>query len=229
MSPYMVFMVAMKSFVIFIAWLGAFVSLKKMPVSLYGVVDMSRVIFSTLFGVVFLHESLTVRGVIGLIFVVTGLYLVNRKSNIEQEDYKLKYVWITIGGCALNAVSAIFDKYLMMTGEITSSQLQFWFMLMLSGFYLLYILLSGRKLDIKGCAKSPGIYALSLLLVVGDKLLFIANADPASQVTVMTLIKQCAVLVTIAAGKIVYKEKNIGYKVFCAVIIILGIMIALWK
>ena len=225
-SPYMFVMVAVKSFIIFLAWMAAFVSVRKLPVSLYGVVDMSRVIFSTVFGVVLLGEPLTVRGMISLLLVVGGLYLVNLKKTGMKEDYNIKYVWITIGGCALNAVSAIFDKYLMSTGEITSSQLQFWFMLMLSAFYLAYILISGKKVDVKGCIRHPGIYILSFLLVMGDKLLFIANANPASKVTVMTLIKQSAVIVTIAAGKIVYKEKNIAYKVICAIIIIVGILIS---
>ena len=229
MSPYMFLMVAIKSFVIFVAWMAAFVSVQKLPVSLYGIVDMSRVIFSTVLGIVLLGEPLTLRGTISLLLVVGGLYLVNLRKAGERESYSLKYVWITIGGCALNAISAIFDKYLMSTGEITTSQLQFWFMLMLSGFYLAYILLTGRKVDVGGCIKHPGIYILSFLLVMGDKLLFIANADPQSKVTVMTLIKQSAVIVTIAAGKIVYKEKNIAYKVVCAVIIIAGILLSVTK
>lgn len=229
MSPYMFFMVAIKSFVIFLAWMAAFVSVQKLPVSLYGVVDMSRVIFSTVMGVLLLGEPLTPKGIVSLALVMCGLYLVNFKKTGEKENYNVKYVWITIGGCALNAMSAIFDKYLMSTGEITSSQLQFWFMLMLSAFYLAYILLSGRKVDVKGCIKHPGIYILSFLLVMGDKLLFIANAEPASKVTVMTLIKQSAVIVTIAAGKIVYKEKNIAYKTLCAVIIIAGILLSVTR
>ena len=54
----------------------------------------------------------------------------------------------------------------------------------------------------------------------------IANADPDSKVTVMTLVKQCSVLVTIAAGKILYKEKYILRKLFCAGIILAGIVLA---
>lgn len=225
-SPYMFLMVAIKSFIIFLAWMAAFVSLKKLPVSIYGVVDMSRVIFSTMMGVAFLGEPLTPRGIVSLGLVAAGLYLVNFRKTTRKEHYSVKYVWITIGGCILSAVSGIFDKYLMTTGEITSSQLQFWFMLMLSAFYLGYILLSGKKVDVKGCIKYPGIYILSFLLVIGDKLLFTANADPASKVTIMTLINQSSVIVTIAAGKIVYKEKNIAYKTVCALIIMAGILLS---
>ena len=42
----------------------------------------------------------------------------------------------------------------------------------------------------------------------------------------MTLIKQCSVLVTIAVGKIVYKEKHILRKLICAGIILVGILLA---
>ena len=39
---------------------------------------------------------------------------------------------------------------------------------------------------------------MSLSLIIGDKLLFEANANPASEVTLMTLIKQSSVIVTVA-------------------------------
>lgn len=46
-----------------------------------------------------------------------------------------------------------------------------------------------------------------------------------SRITVMTLIKQSGSLVTILAGKFIFKEKNIAYKLICAGIIIIGIVI----
>ena len=64
-------------------------------------------------------------------------------------------------------------------------------------------------------------------LVVGDKLLFEANANPSSEVTLMTLIKQSSVIVTVLTGWLVFKEKNILYKLMCAGIVILGILIPL--
>ena len=37
--------VAVKSFVIFVAWILSFKAIKKMPISLYGILDLSRVLF----------------------------------------------------------------------------------------------------------------------------------------------------------------------------------------
>ena len=68
---------------------------------------------------------------------------------------------------------------------------------------------------------------MSVSLIVGDKLLFEANANPASEVTVMTIIKQSAVIVTVLTGWLIFKEKHILYKMMCAGIVLSGIFIAL--
>ena len=225
-TPLVFLFIIIKSLSVFSAWISAFISVRKMPVSLYGVIDMSRVLFSTCLGVLFLGEKITVKGSLGLIAVLLGLFLVNRKKNRNDEDVNLKYIWLTILSCFLNAISGTLDKYIMSSGKITSAQLQFWFMLLLTLFYGIFILIKKEKINLRSCLKNPYIYILSLLLVLGDKMLFIANSDPASKVTVMTLLKQCSVIVTVIAGRVIYKEKNTLYKLICAIIILSGIFIA---
>lgn len=226
-TPFAFMLVVIKSLVIFVAWILAFLAIKKVPVSVYGICDMSRVIFSTLLGVFFLDESLTAKGIVSLILVVAGLYFANTKKSAENENYKMKYIWLIIAECFLNAVSGTMDKYIMSTGEITSSALQFWFMLLLSVFYLAYILIKREKLELKKAFTNPWLYVLSFSLILGDRMLFIANADPESQVTVMTLIKQSSAIVTVILGRLIYKEKNIVRKLICAGIILLGIALAI--
>lgn len=227
-TPGVFALILLKSSSIVVAWTLSFIAIKKVPVSVYGVTDMSRVIFSTLMGVIFLHESLTVKGIISLILVVTGLYFANRKESSGAEEYSMKYIWILILSCALNGVSGTLDKYIMSLGVISSGVLQFWFMLTLSILYFLYIMIKREKLEIKKCLKNPWIYVLSLSLVFGDRLLFMANSDPASKVTVMTLIKQSSAVVTILLGKFIYHEKHILKKILCASVIIMGIMISIY-
>ena len=226
LTPDCYLIILVKSFVIFVAWIGMFKSVKALPVSLYGVIDMSRVLFSTLLGILLLGETLTFKGGISLVLVMLGLYFVNLKKNDGKEEYNAKYIWITIFGCILNAVSGTIDKFIMSDYEITSAQLQFWFMFMLSVMYLVYIIIKKEKVDVKGCITNPYIYAISFLLVLGDRMLFAANADPESKITIMTLLKQSSTIVTIISGKVIYKEKNILFKLLCAGIIIFGIVLS---
>ncbi|MDE6406964.1 MAG: EamA family transporter, partial [Lachnospiraceae bacterium] len=74
-EPRCYFYIAMKSFVIFLAWMCSFRAIKRMPISLYGVLDLSRVLFATMLGVIILQEALGTFQVIGLLLVSAGLLL----------------------------------------------------------------------------------------------------------------------------------------------------------
>lgn len=233
--------IAVKSFVIFVAWIFSFKAIKKMPISLYGLLDLSRVIFSTLMGVIFLKEGMTFWQTVGLILVCVGLLLYRYQTGAKRigrkciadgellktepaEKVEFKIVCFALMSCLLNGVSGTMDKVLMQ--RMTSTQLQFWYMLFLVLFYLVYILITRTKIRLVSALKNYWIWILSFIFVVGDKALFIANQSPDSKVTIMTLLKQAGCIVTILAGKFIFKEKNIGYKLFCAGVIIVGIVLS---
>lgn len=243
LEPKFFIFIALKSFCIFLAWICSFRSLKKLPVSLYGILDLSRMIFATSFGVIFLHEILNLYQIIGLITVCTGLLLLKFKPGFLKKLFHIEdspvvqnnqivleekthsttfYVILAFISCFLNAVSGFFDKVLMK--DITSSQLQFWYMLFLIGYYLIYVLITRTKISLS-TFKNIWVWLLAIMFVIGDKALFIANGMPESRITVMTLIKQSGCLVTIIGGKFIFKEKNTGYRFFCAAIVIIGIVI----
>ena len=239
----------------FLAWICSFNSLKRLPVSLYGVLSLSRVIFGTLLGVIFLHETMGVFQIVGLLLVCGGLLLlkvvdsrVKHENDIESPDTvslshsmrqsqsseptpfqppfnqtSVFFIILAFLSCLFNSFSGFMDKILMK--DITSSQLQFWYMLFIVFYYIIYILIKRIRLS-WSVIKNGWIWALAIMFVIGDKALFIANGNPASKITIMTLIKQSACLVTIIGGKIFFHEKNIARKLLCAAIIIAGIVIA---
>ena len=244
----------------FLAWLCSFHSLKKLPVSIYGILSLSRVLFGTLLGVVFLHEAMGVFQIGGMLLVCAGLLLLKLiDSRVKHENDKHEsnvslspnmslshsmrqsqsseltpyqppfnqtsvfFVILAFLSCLFNSFSGFMDKILMK--DITSSQLQFWYMLFIVLYYIIYLLIKKEKLSFS-VAKNGWVWALAIMFVIGDKALFIANGNPASKVTIMTLIKQSACIVTIIGGKIFFKETNIARKLLCAVIIIAGIILA---
>lgn len=225
-KPHYLIWIAVKSFVIFLAWILSFKAIKKMPISLYGVLDLSRVLFATLLGVTVLREVMSAPQIVGLVLVCLGLLMLNstrKLSSYKSEKVETAYVAIAIASCMLNALSGLLDKILMKS--VTSSQLQFWYMLFLLLFYLAYILVTRTKIRWTYTLKNYWIWILSFLFIIADRALFAANGMEGSRITIMTLIKQSGCLVTILAGKFIFKEKNIGYKLICAVVIILGIVI----
>ncbi len=231
LEPKYYFFIAIKSFAIFLAWICSFRSLKKLPVSLYGILDLSRVLFATFFGVVILGEVMTGWRLAGLIVVSIGLLMLKfkpKKNAVvqEQNGNSTIYVILALISCLLNAVSGFLDKVLMK--DITSSQLQFWYMLFLISYYLIYVLITREKIS-KSVWKNIWVWLLAIMFVIGDKALFIANGNPDSKITVMTLVKQSGCLVTILGGRFVFKEKNTTYRLICAMVIIAGIVMGVLK
>lgn len=227
MEPRFYFYVAVKSFVIFLAWMCSFRAIKRMPISLYGVLDLSRVLFATLLGVAVLQEALGAFQVTGLFLVSAGLLLLKYHPRSVRETaadaVEVWYVVMAFASCLLNAVSGLLDKTLMK--DITSSQLQFWYLLFLTLFYLLFILISRTPVNWKRALCNKWVWLLSMLIVIADRALFVANGMEGSRVTVMTLLKQAGCVVTILAGRFLFKEKNTTHKLVCAAVIIAGIVI----
>ena len=233
MEPRFFALIALKSFVMFLAWIFGFYSLKKMPVSLYGVLSLSRVLFATFSGVIFLHETLAGNQIAGLLIVCAGLLLLRVNPKKKEpvtpdqpapEPVKPIFIVLAFASCIFNAISGFMDKILMR--HVTSSQLQFWYMLFLVIYYTLFVLIKRIKMS-PSVLKNGWVWALAIMFVIGDKALFIANGMPQSRITIMTLIKQSSCLVTIIGGKIFFKEDRILYRLFCAAVILGGIGLSL--
>ena len=88
------------------------------------------------------------------------------------------------------------------------------------------MMLKHHRVNWQTLKKNYWILILSVMFIIGDRALFVANGMADSRITVMTLLKQSCVLVTILGGWIVFKEKGIAYRLMCAGIIVVGIVIA---
>ena len=234
LPPKYFFLIAIKSFVIFIAWICSFKALDNIPISIYGVLDLSRILFSTAFGIFVLKEKGSVYSTIGLLLILFGLLFLKiypemKKRSDSRGTYKAEkippiYVWMVLASCICNAISGCLDKIYMK--DINSSQLQFWYMLYLVIFYGMYFIV--RRIKISASVwKNGWIWILSFLFFIANKALFIANSYTDSKVIIMTLLKQSACIISIICGKFIFKEKNIGYKIFCAAIILVGLVISM--
>ncbi len=224
--PVYIFYTFIKACVVCGAWICAFTALKNMSVSLYGIMDLSRMVFSMLLGVCVLGESLTLPKITGAVLVTAGLIMANMKKDTSKGTHITAAVLlIALMNCFLNAVSGTMDKILMQ--YMQSSQLQFWYMLFMTLIYGIVILIKKEKIRITCLRYNYWIPVMSLSLAIGDKLLFEACADPKCQVTLMTVIKQSAVVVTVLTGWLVFKEKHIIYKLMCTCVVLGGIFTAL--
>lgn len=221
-------LIAFKSLMIYAAWLCSFRAIEKLPIGFYGLMDMSRVIITSVLSVALLGEAMTLGKAIGMVLVLDGLVMLNAAKNDSSggEDIRPRYVLLVLISCLMNSGSEILDKWFMRPEMgITTGQLQFWYLFFMVVFYLIHILVKRIHIDFRSIYKNYWIILLAVLFVVGDKCLLIANQT--GSVIPMTLLKQSAVIVTILGGKLVFKEKNTVFKLLCAVVVICGIIVGI--
>ena len=217
-----------KSLAIVISWILGLYAIKKMSVSLYGTINLSRIIFSILMSFILLGETITITTIIGMIIVILGLMLVNMvTNNDENKETNLKTIIILLASCFLTAIAGIIDKAIL--AHITGSQMQFWFVFFLMTLYwVVYVVKDKKKkLDFKKVKKNYWLIIAAACLIIADKFLFEANRIPESKVSVMTIIKQLSAIEMIILGKFMFKEKNIIKKLLCSLLIIFGIVLTI--
>lgn len=219
-------LVGLKAVILFAAYLCAFNAIKALPISLYGVVDLSRMMFSILLGVVFLQEVMGAWQVVGMILVAAGILLlkVPGKTPAPQQNTRRLYIFLAFLQSFLNACSGVLDKVI--SRSMSSGTLQFWFMLFLAALYILYAIITKVKIHWKKALSNYWIWIIAVFYIIADKFLFMANGMEDSKVVLMTLVKRSGCIVTILGGKIFFKEKRIGYKLLCALIVLSGILLA---
>ena len=216
--------ILLKSLIIVVVWgIGIYV-VKKLPVSLYEILKLSTIVFSVILSWIIFKEVITVKILTGIIIVLLGLVLVNLISdNRDNKEVSLKLILIMLVSCFLSAVSAIIDKGIL--SHITSSQLQFWFMLFLMIAFWVILIIKEKKVNFKNIKNNYWIILIALSITLGDRFLFKANSEPESSVSIIMVLKQLSVIESIILGKIMFNEKNIIKKLMCSLVVIAGIVL----
>lgn len=215
-------LIFVKALVLFISWRLSFKAMSKLSVSKYGVINMSRILFTTLLGIVVLNETLSKSGIIGMIIICLGLLLVNTFKD-DQKKSESKYIFVLLLGCAFTAIGGLLDKII--ATNVMPNELQWWFLLFLLIINWLYVFISKSKVEMKKSFRNIWIYIYSILFVVGDRILFMANRIPESEISIISLLKQISIVITVVIGGKVFKEKNIENKFICSLVVLLGIII----
>lgn len=213
-----------KSLIITISWIFSLKAIEKMSISIYSMINLSKILFTIILSILFLKEKLTLTLLLGAIIVLIGLYIVNKISHQSvSKESSLESVILLLIACFFSAVSSMIDKKIL--EHINSGQLQFWFIFFLAIFYWIVLLTRHQKINTKALCKNYWILISAVVLIIGDRFLFMATEMPESKMSIITIINQLSVIETIILGKIMFKEKNIIKKLLCSILIILGIVL----
>lgn len=222
-----------KAVIVATAWMLDLYALKDYFISVLQPLSAVRVVISFFLAMLVFSEQVFWWQFIGLAVIFVGILLLRTNTKDEQTNVSNKVqrrcIILYLLACVCNEISALNDKFMLQ--RISSYQMQFWFMLFVAIiFWICFFVVSIKHKKIlatKSDFKNIFIYLAAIMLFVGDQFLFRALNDPASKLSIASMLKQISTIVSVIVGGLMFKEPNLKKKLIFLAIILVGIIIIL--
>lgn len=220
---------ALKSLIVALSWMCAYFAVKHLPMSIAAPIRALGPL-GTLGGALLVlgerPSQLEWLGIAITLASFVGLSLVGREEGLHF--HRNKWIGWLLLGTLLNAVSALYDKFLLGHAGFTASTVQAWFSIYLTVFFL--PLAVGWKLRWWPRHEFHwrwSIVSMSGFLLAADFLYFSALREPDALISIVSSLRRGSTLVAFCGGLWLFREVN-GWKKFPAVLgILAGIVLTI--
>lgn len=220
-------MIIIKSFIVLASWLLGYFSIKHLPLTIAGPVNASRPVIVLIGALLIFGESLNLLQWIGIGLGFFSLFFISRLG--AKEGFSLRssrWLWMSIGATILGAISALYDKFLLR--QFNSLEVQSWY-----SFYQLIIMGLAMLILMKLWKTSTplkwrwSIILISIFLTGADLCYFYALSQPESLVSIVSMIRRGAVVVSFLYGVIILHEKDVKAKIvdLCILLVALALLV----
>ncbi|EDY84610.1 Integral membrane protein DUF6 [Verrucomicrobiia bacterium DG1235] len=217
----------LKSAIVAVSWVLSYFALKHLPVSMAGGIRATGPFWMLLAAVALLSErpsGMQWAGILVTLASFVALSFAGKKEGLVF--HRNGWVFMMVGATLAGTVSGIYDKYLMGTIGYRASTVQAWFSI-----YLVVVLLPvmvgwWRRWWPRGEFHWRwSIPLIGVSLLVADYLYFEALRDEDAMISVVSCLRRGGVLVSFAAGYVLFKERNYRAKTPCVLGILAGIVL----
>jgi transporter family protein len=220
---------ALKSFIVACSWVATYFAVKHLPVSIASPIRAMAPV-CTLFGALLvLGERPTWLELVGVAITIAafvGLSFAGQREGIEF--HRNKWVWWSMVGMLLGAVSTLYDKHLLGRIGFDAATVQAWFSIYLALFFL--PLAIGWKLRLWTRHEFHwrwSIVFLTLALLVSDFVYFNALRDPEALISLVASLRRGNTIVAFFGGILFFGEPTNRLKILAVLGVLTGIVITL--
>lgn len=218
----------LKAFIVLGSWIFGYFGMKHLPITLFGPINATRPIIVLLGGLLLFGERLNLYQWIGVIIAVISFYMLSVSGKKEGISFTHnKWVFCVIMATLLGAVSALFDKYLLV--RFNNMFVQAWsnfYQLALMTVILFSLWWPTRHKTTPFQWKWPIIF-IAVFLTLADYAYFVSLAQSASMVSIVSMIRRSSVIVSFLCGALLFHEKNLRSKVIDLLLVLLGLFFLL--
>lgn len=219
----------LKSAIVAASWLCSYFAVKHLPVSIAAPIRATGPVWTLLGALVVLRErpsGLEMLGVGITLASFLGLSFAGRKEGIHF--HRDKWIGWLVAGTLFNAVSALYDKYLLGRAGFTAPTVQAWFSVYLVAVFLPFVI--GWKLRWWQRHEFHWRWSIPLIaaaLLVADFLYFDALRNPDALISLVASFRRGSTLIAFAGGIWLFREANVRQKLPAALGILAGIVLTI--
>ena len=204
--------------------IGGF-GLKHLPITIVGPINATRPVLVLLGAMIFFGERLNLWQWAGVLLAIVSVFLLSRSSKKESIDFAHnRWILCLCISVLLGAASGLYDKFIMKRYEPIF--VQTWYNLyqcIIMG-TLMMVMWYPKRGSTTPFHWSWAIPAISVLISAADFVYYTALAQPGSMISIISLVRRGAVIVSFLCGWLIFKEKNLKAKALDLGLIILGMI-----
>lgn len=220
------FLLFLKAILVGASWLCGYIGIKSLPLSIATPIRATGPLWTILFAVVLFNESPAPRQWLGVSIILLSFFaftFVGRREGIRF--HRDPAVFFMMGATLLGAASALYDKFLLQTAEISPGAVQAWFSI-----YLSLILMPVMLVWMHSKNRNPfhwhwAIPTIGVTLLAADFLYFTAISQADALISLISPARRTSVIVSFLLGVFLFKEKHVFAKGLCIAGIILGVIL----
>ena len=204
---------AFKAVLVTSSWVSGMVGLKLLPLTTVSMIKGSRPMFVVLFSIILFGETLSWMQWAGVVTVLAALFLLGRTSRGDAtvEVRKAGFIWMAVS-VITGVASALYDKHIMAGMEPLF--VQSWTNLYITILLALCCLwqFANDRAQRASFRWDWWLVVVAVLITGADALYFFALKQPGAMLSVISVIRRAAVIVTFLCGVIFFKEGNVRAK-----------------
>jgi len=219
----------LKSTIVAASWTCSYFAVKHLPVTLASPVRATGPVWTLLGALLVLGERPSLIEALGVVITLGSFFGLSAAGAREGIHFgRNRWIWLLIGGTLLNAVSALYDKFLLGQQGFAASTVQAWFSIYLA---LLFLPLAvGWKLRWWPRHEfhwRGSIVLMSVFLLIADFVYFSALRDPDALISLVSSFRRGSMLVAFAGGVLLLGEKHWRSKLPAAIGVLIGIVLTI--
>ena len=217
-------MLVAKAVLVSASWISGMYALKLLPITTVSPLKATRPFFVVLLSLLIFGEKLNALQYAGVALALASIALTSFSGRRDDSGAGSRKGYVAIAvSIAAGVASALYDKHIM--AQMEPLFVQSWTNLYITLVVGLYLLVARGVSRSAAPMRWDWMLLLTALLITGaDMAYFFALGSEGSLLSVISIMRRCAVIVTFVFGALIFKEKNLGGKALALVLLLAGMV-----